>query len=69
MSERYARRDVDGNPLRIGDIVRIIGVPEFRGKWPRSTKRVFRYLVGKYKTIDEFDERRGRYLVHNPFRT
>jgi hypothetical protein len=57
---KYARHDVTGAPLSVGDVVRIVGVPDLSGMHPDArgeSERVFRYLVGKYKRIAEFDER------------
>jgi hypothetical protein len=55
---RYLRRDATGRPIRVGDIVRIIGIPDLSGMSPgprRESQRVFRHLVGKYKRVAEFD--------------
>lgn len=57
---KHSRRDATGALLRLGDMVRIIGVPDLGGMHPDvrpETERVFRYLVGKYKRIAEFDDR------------
>ena len=55
-------RDADGNVLAVGDIVRIIGVPDLSGMAPDSLQEslpVFEYLVGKYKKIIGFNETGG----------
>lgn len=57
--KRYRRVDVTGSRLRIGDSVRIIGVPDLVGMSQSSRREslpVFRYLVGKYKRIQGFDQ-------------
>jgi hypothetical protein len=57
--KRLARRDVTGEQLNVGDIVRVIGVPELNGmsrECRAESLPVFQYLVGKYKQIAEFDE-------------
>jgi hypothetical protein len=59
-SRKHTRRDATGALLRLGDVVRIIGVPDLEGIHPDvrpETERIFKYLVGKYKRIAEFDER------------
>lgn len=51
--------DRNGNTIRVGDIVRIVGVPDLSGM-PKDgiaeSLPVFQYLVGKYKRIRGFDE-------------
>ena len=54
--------DANGNELRAGDIVRIIGVPDLSGMAPEcreESEPVFRCLVGKYKRIVAFDTSEG----------
>jgi hypothetical protein len=56
---KLSRRDVTGVPLRVGQTVRVIGVPDLSGMSRQvraESLRVFRYLVGKYKRIAEFDQ-------------
>lgn len=51
--------DRNGNPIKVGDIVRIIGVPDLAGMTPDGLAEalpVFQYLVGKYKRVRGFDE-------------
>ena len=51
--------DATGRCLRVGDLVRVIGVPDLSGMIRIRRARslpVFEYLVGKYKTVREFDE-------------
>jgi hypothetical protein len=48
-----------GSRLSVGDIVRIIGVPNLSGMSQcgrRESLPVFRYLVGKYKRVMAFDQ-------------
>ena len=50
--------DRDGRRLRVGDVVRIVGVPELSGMTEASRRDclpVFRHLVGTYRTIAGFD--------------
>ena len=57
--KRIARRDVTGQPIRIGDLVRIIGVPDLSGmsaECRAESLPVFKHLVGTYKRVEEFDE-------------
>ena len=51
--------DVTGKEIKVGDTVRIIGVPDLSGMSPgniKETKPVFEYLVGKYKKVQRFDD-------------
>lgn len=53
-------KDTAGKKLKIGDTVRIIGVPEFKGWSTRSKNEslpVFQHLVGKYKKINGLDKK------------
>lgn len=51
--------DRNGTPIKIGDLVRIVGVPDLSGMSPAcraESLAVFRYLVGKYKRVRGFDQ-------------
>jgi hypothetical protein len=57
--KRLARRDVTGKPIKVGDTVRVIGVPDLSGiseAYRADSLAVFNHLVGKYKRVEEFDE-------------
>ncbi len=57
--KRLARKDVTGQRLKVGDIVRVVGVPDLSGmavECQAESLPVFKHLVGKYKRIREFDE-------------
>ena len=57
--QRLKRRDVTGEPVKVGDMVRVIGAPDLAGMTPECRAEslpVFKYLVGKYKRVEEFDE-------------
>jgi hypothetical protein len=57
--KRSLRKDVTGNPIKIGDVVRVIGVPDLSGMSAdcrAESLPVFRHLVGTYKRVEEFDE-------------
>ena len=57
--KRLQRRDVAGERLRVGDIVRVIGVPDLSGMSAdcrAESLPVFEHLVGSYKRVEEFDE-------------
>lgn len=59
MTRRYEPLDATGRKIRIGDVVRIVGVPDLTGmspKYLKETQAVFEYLVGKYKRVQEFEE-------------
>ena len=52
-------RDATGTKLRIGDLVRVIGIPDLKGMSPdgvRESLPVFEYLVGKYKRVRGFSK-------------
>jgi hypothetical protein len=55
-------KDTDGYELVVGDIVRIIGVPDLSGMAPgclEESLSLFEYLVGKYKKIIGFNTTGG----------
>jgi hypothetical protein len=57
--KRLPRRDVLGERLRVGDIVRIVGVPDLSGMsvdCRAESLPVFEHLVGTYRRVAEFDE-------------
>jgi hypothetical protein len=46
--------DTIGKKIHIGDVVRVIGIPDLKGMHPscqRESLPVFKYLVGKYKRV------------------
>ena len=50
--------DATGRRIRIGDIVRIVGIPDLSGMHPSARAEslpVFKHLVGKYKRVAGFD--------------
>ena len=50
--------DAQGKKIQIGDVVRVIGIPNLKGMHPSSQRKslpVFRYLVGKYKRVVGFE--------------
>lgn len=51
--------DRNGKTIKVGDIVRIVGVPDLSGMSQDGIAEslpVFQYLVGKYKRVRGFDE-------------
>ena len=57
--KRLQRKDVRGERVHVGDMVRIIGVPDLAGMSPECRAEslpVFQFLVGKYKRVEDFDE-------------
>jgi hypothetical protein len=57
--KRLSPKDATGHSIRVGDIVRIVGVPDLSGmssKRRRESLPVFEHLVGTYKRVTEFDE-------------
>jgi hypothetical protein len=56
---KYKPIDVTGKRLHVGDIVRVIGIPDLSDMTPtafKDSKPVFQYLVGKYKKVWQFDK-------------
>jgi hypothetical protein len=49
------RVDASGNPLRVGDVVRVVGAPELSGPGADESRPVFGRLVGSYRRICGFD--------------
>ena len=57
--QRHAPHDVTGARIRVGAVVRIVGVPDLANMNPtsrRQSRPVFSYLVGKYKRVVGFDD-------------
>jgi hypothetical protein len=57
--KRLPRRDVKGERISVGDMVRVIGAPDLAGMSPECREEslpVFEHLLGKYKRVEEFDE-------------
>ena len=55
----YPPIDCNGNTIRIGDTVRVVGVPDLSGMVASVrdySLGVYRHLLGKYKVVKEFDE-------------
>ena len=58
--------DVDGNIVRAGDYVRVLGVPDLNGMnepYRSETSAVFRHVVGTRKRIHSFDQFRCAILM------
>lgn len=56
---RRVMKDAEGRTLRVGDAVRVIGVPDLTGMQPDAraeSESVFRYLVGKYERVAGMDK-------------
>jgi hypothetical protein len=57
-SNTMKAKDCRGRNISVGDLVRIVGLPDL-SKMPRRTQTesepVFRYLIGKYKKIRSFN--------------
>lgn len=59
MNTPLEAKDRNGQALRVGDLVRVIGVPDLSGMSEKSIAEslpVFEYLVGNYKRIARFDD-------------
>ena len=51
--------DRNGVPIKVGDVVRIVGVPDLSDMSPDSIAEslpAFEYLLGKYKRVHDFNE-------------
>ncbi len=58
--------DVNGIQLAVGDIVRIIGIPDLSGMTEdcrEETRSVFQHLLGKYKKIQAFESIDGTQVM------
>ena len=56
--KRLSRKDSTGKRITVGDIVRVVGVPDLAGMTPECRAEslpVFKHLVGTYKRVEEFD--------------
>lgn len=56
--QAHVPADRNGQPIHVGDRVRIVGIPELSGmsgEGLAQTLPVFQYLVGKYKRVRSFD--------------
>jgi hypothetical protein len=54
-----SQEDCTGKKIYAGDLVRIVGYPDFSGmshRTRRESEPVFRYLRGKYKKIRSFSQ-------------
>lgn len=52
-------KDANGEALRKGDLVRVLGIPDLRGMnspFREETEAVFRHIVGTYKRVRGFDQ-------------
>jgi hypothetical protein len=52
-------RDVDGQTVRKGDIVLVLGVPDLKGMrdpYRRETEAVFKHILGTRKKVEDFDQ-------------
>jgi hypothetical protein len=52
-------KDVDGQTVRKGNIVRVLGIPDLSGMrdpYRRETEAVFRHILGSRKKVEGFDQ-------------
>ena len=59
MTKRHRPFDATGRRIKVGDMVRILGVPGLSGMKPgprAESLPVFEHLVGRYKRVDDFDD-------------
>jgi hypothetical protein len=58
-AEATSIKDVDGQAVRIGDVVRVLGVPDLSGMrdpYRSETEAVFKHIVGTRKKVEGFDQ-------------
>lgn len=58
-AERSTIKDVDGQTVRKGDVVRVIGIPDLSGMrdpYRRETEAVFKHIVGTKRKVEDFDQ-------------
>lgn len=56
---RLSRKDANGHHIKVGDVVRVVGVPDLAGMTPECRAEslpVFQHLVGTYRRVEEFDK-------------
>lgn len=56
---RTHRQDIDGRLVRVGDAVRVVGLPDLSGMADdcrKESEPIFQQLVGKSKKISDFNE-------------
>ena len=56
---KYKPIDATGHRIEVGDMVRVIGIPDLKGMGSASAKEtqlIFEYLVGRYKRVRDFNE-------------
>ena len=52
-------KDVDGQTVRIGDVVRVLGIPDLSGMrdpYRRETEAVFKHILGTRRKVEGFDQ-------------
>ena len=57
MRSRTPPRDATGTPIRIGDVVRVLEVPDLSGMRPhgrRESLAVFEHILGTYRRVVAF---------------
>ena len=64
MSGRLANRDSTGRQIRVGDVVRVVATPDLPADGQADEMcAAFRYLVGRYKRVVDFDDEGFAMLV------
>ena len=56
---RLSRKDANGHQIKVGDVVRVVGVPDLAAMTPECRAEslpVFQHLVGTYRRVEEFDK-------------
>ena len=52
-------KDVDGQTVRKGDVVRVLGIPDLSGMrdpYRRETEAVFKHILGTRQKVEQFDQ-------------
>lgn len=58
MGSRTLPRDATGAPIRVGDVVRVLRVPDLSGMRPRGRREslaVFEHILGTYRRVAAFN--------------
>ena len=58
-AEPTSVKDADGQTVRKGDVVRVLGIPDLSGMrdpYRRETEAVFKHILGTRKKVEDFDQ-------------
>jgi hypothetical protein len=58
-AEPTSVKDADGQTVRKGDVVRVLGIPDLSGMrdpYRRETEAVFKHILGTRRRVEDFDQ-------------